>query len=164
MFRRAETDDAGLLACWLSDPENTRYLTSNLRGGTLSAALVQVALRRRDQAWYLFGPDGGVNPAGLLAVDSIEAVDGVANLWFVLGDKAQRRKGLTTHAVDTFCHDNPLGLRAVTAWAGAPNTASLACLRRAGFRELGQLPNSFAIAEGRFARILFERQLTAAGG
>jgi RimJ/RimL family protein N-acetyltransferase len=162
MIRKAEASDAPLIAGWLSTPDNTRYLTSNLRGGALTAALVQVALRRRDQAWYVFSADDSAAPAGLLAVDSIDSIDGVGNLWFVLGDLASRRRGVTARAIDAFCRENPLGLHVLTAWAGEPNQASIGCLRRAGFHEIGVVPNAFAIAEGRFARVLFERQLTVA--
>ena len=161
MLRPAQINDAPTIAGWLSDPDVTRYLTSNLRGGALSAQLVQVALRRRDQAWYLFrDPDEtGARPAGLIAVDSIDTVDGIGNLWFVLGDKGKRRRGLTSRAIGEFCVNNPLRLHVASAWAGEPNAASIACLRRAGFREVGRIPDAFVVDKGRFARVLFERQL-----
>ena len=158
MLRPADAQDAALIARWLSEPDNTRYLTSNLRDNKLTPALVQVGLRRKDQAWYLFG-DEGATPVGLIAVDSIDRIDGVGNLWFLLGEAAQRRRGLTARAIDAFCRANPLGLDVLIAWAGEPNEASLACLRRAGFREVGRIPNAFAVAGGRFARVVFERQL-----
>jgi len=157
MLRPADAQDAALIARWLSEPDNTRYLTSNLRDNKLTPALVQVGLRRKDQAWYLFGDENA--PVGLLAVDSIDRIDGVGNLWFLLGEAAQRRRGLTARAIDAFCRANPLGLDVLIAWAGEPNEASLACLRRAGFREVGRIPNAFAVAGGRFARVVFERQL-----
>jgi len=157
MLRPADAQDAALIARWLSEPDNTRYLTSNLRDNKLTPALVQVGLRRKDQAWYLFGDENA--PVGLLAVDSIDRIDGVGNLWFLLGEAAQRRRGLTARAIDAFCRANPLGLDVLIAWAGEPNEASLACLRRAGFREVGRIPNAFAVAGVRFARVVFERQL-----
>ena len=160
MLRPADAQDAELIARWLSAPDNTRYLTSNLRDNRLTPALVQVGLRRKDQAWYLFGDEKSAGtPVGLLAVDSIDRVDGVGNLWFLLGEPEQRRRGLTARAIDAFCRANPLGLDVLIAWAGEPNEASLACLRRAGFREVGRIPNAFAVDGGRFARVVFERQL-----
>ena len=160
MLRPAHAQDAALIARWLGEPENTRYLTSNLRENKLTPALIQVGLRRQDQAWYLFDDEKpAAAPVGLIAVDSIDRVDGVGNLWFLLGETAQRRRGLTARAIAAFCRANPLGLEVLIAWAGEPNEASLACLRRAGFREVGRIPNAFAVAGGRFARIVFERQL-----
>lgn len=165
MLRPANLQDAALIARWLDNPDNRRYLTSNLREHGLTEALIQVGLRRKDQAWYVFGakePDA--HPVGLIAVDSIDRIDGVGNLWFLLGEAQHRRKGLTAHAIDDFCRTNPLDLAVLTAWAGEPNEASIACLQRAGFREVGRIPNAFAVAEGRFARVMFERQLQRATG
>jgi RimJ/RimL family protein N-acetyltransferase len=160
MLRPAQAQDAALIARWLSEPDNTRYLTSNLRDNTLTPALIQVGLRRKDQGWYLFDDETpAATPVGLLAVDSIDRVDGVGNLWFLLGEAAYRRRGLTARAIEAFCRANPLGLEVLIAWAGEPNEASLACLRRAGFREVGRIPNAFAVDRGRFARVVFERQL-----
>ncbi len=165
MLRPANLQDAALIARWLDNPDNTRYLTSNLRGNRLTPALIQVGLRRKDQAWYLFGTEKPhAAPVGLIALDSIDRVDGVGNLWFLLGEAEYRRRGLTARAIDTFCDANPLDLAVLTAWAGEPNEASIACLRRAGFREVGRIPNAFAVAEGRFARVIFERQLRRATG
>jgi RimJ/RimL family protein N-acetyltransferase len=164
-LRPARLEDASLIARWLGEPDNRRFLTSNLRENGLSAALIQVGLRRKDQAWYLFGADASdAAPVGLIAVDSIDRIDGIGNLWFVLGEAAYRRRGLTARAIEAFCRANPLDLNVLTAWAGEPNEGSLACLRCAGFREVGRIPNAFAVDGGRFARILFERQLQRAAG
>lgn len=156
MLRPARPEDADRIAGWLSDPAITRYLTSNLRGGTLTPQLVQVALRRRDQLWFVFEVDG--KPAGLVAIDSIDTWDGVANLWFVLGESSLGGRGLTSAAIGEFCALNPAGLHIAMAWAGSPNVASLRCLARAGFHEVGRIPDSFVVPEGRFERVLFQRR------
>lgn len=160
MLRRASPDDAGLIAQWLSDTEITRYLTSNLRGGALTPQLVLMGLRRRDQAWFVYGhgDDPGA-PQGLVAIDSIDAGDGVANLWFVLGAKTEGRRGITSRAIDELCRTNPMQLHVATAWVAEPNVASLKCLARAGFREVGRIENAVALPEGRCARVLFARGL-----
>jgi len=160
MLRRALPEDAERIARWLSDPDITRYLTSNLRGGTMTGQLVQMGLRRRDQAWFVFGEGENAAPLGLVALDSIDAGDGVANLWFVLGEQVVQRRGLTSRAIDALCRDNPLGLTVATAWAAEPNVASLKCLARAGFGEVGRISEAVALPEGRAARVLFARRLT----
>lgn len=160
MLRRAVDEDAGLIAGWLSDPETNRYLTSNLRGGRLTARLVQMGLRRRDQAWFVFGEgDGDTAALGLVAIDSIDTGDGVANLWFVLGERNVARRGLTSRAIAALCAANPMQMHVVTAWAAEPNVASLKCLARAGFHRVGRIENAVALPEGRSARILFARGL-----
>lgn len=162
MLRRAEPEDAGLIARWLADPAITRYLTSNLRGAAMTPQLVQMGLRRRDQAWFVFGDGDAVAPAqGLVAIDSIDAGDGVANLWFVLGEVRERRRGLTSRAIDELCRTNPMQLHVATAWVAEPNVASLRCLARAGFAEVGRIADAVALPEGRCARVLFARGLKA---
>lgn len=164
MLRRALPEDAGRIAAWLSDPEITRYLTSNLRGGQMTAQLVQMGLRRRDQAWFVFGEgadDSADPPQGLVAIDSIDSGDGVANLWFVLGDASGRRHGLTSRAIDALCRSNPIGLSVATAWVAEPNVASLKCLARAGFYVVGRIADAVALPEGRCARVLHARRLHA---
>lgn len=156
---RATVGDAALVCAWLNTPEINRYLTSNLRGATLVPGLVAAGLRRPDQAWFLFAPGEDAPPAGLLAFDNIDRVDRIANFWFLLADPGLRRRGLTSAAIRAILYDNPLDLASVTAWAGAPNAASLACLRRAGFREVGVVQRAFVADGGTHDRILFQKLL-----
>ncbi len=157
MLRAALPADAPTISRWLSEPSINRWLTSNLRGQGLAPPLVQVALRRKDMAWWLFGDAEADAPAGLVALDSVDMIDGVANLWFVLGEHDKARRGLTSRAIRAFCDANPLGLVVATAWAIATNEASLRTLARAGFVEVGTIANAVALPEGRCGRILFAR-------
>ena len=159
MLRPATGDDAPRISAWLCDPQINRYLTSNLRGQGLSPQLLKVALRRQDLAWYVFSAEDNGDPVGLVALDSIDAADGVANLWFVLGDSSRSRSGLTSKAIREFCDDNPLSLAAVTAWAVELNLTSRGCLIKAGFREIGHIENAVGLPEGRYARVLFTRAM-----
>lgn len=165
MIRAATDADADLIAAWLSDAGTTRYLTSNLRGGTLTPQVVKLALRRRDQGWFVFtaADEAGAPPVGIVAVDAIDTVDGIANLWFVLGDPRLGGRGITSGAIAEFCAANPIGLHVVSAWVAEPNTPSLRCLARAGFKEIGRIEDAVELPEGRRARVLFARQLVRRG-
>lgn len=165
MIRPASDDDAGTIARWLSDGETTRYLTSNLRGGALSAQVVRLALKRRDQVWYVFSEtlESAAPPIGLVALDGIDAIDGIANLWFVLGEREFGGRGHTARAIDALCATNPMQLDVVSAWVAEPNVASLRCLARAGFAQAGRIEGAVALPEGRAARILFARRLARNG-
>lgn len=160
-LRAATPDDAALLAAWLNDPATNRLLTSNLRGGGLDAKALALGLRRRDQVWMLFAESAEAPPAGLIALDGIDRADGVANLWFLLGDKAQARRGLTSAAIAAFCAANPADLHVATAWIVAENAASAACLRRAGFAQAGRIDEAVLIDGKRQDRILFQRRFGA---
>lgn len=161
-LRPATSEDATLLAGWLNDPATNRLLTSNLRGGGLDAKALALGLRRRDQIWMLFAASPEAPPAGLVALDGIDQGDGVANLWFLLGDKAQARHGLTSAAIAAFCAANPAGLHVATAWVVAENAASQACLRRAGFTQAGRIQEAVLLDGQRQDRILFQRRLGVA--
>ncbi len=160
-IRRAGSDDAALIAAWLSRPAINRYLSSNLRGASLTPALIRAALRRRDQLWALFMDDGGA-PAGLIALDQIDPVDSLANLWYLLGTSTLARRGLTSTALCRLLDANPMHLATVTAWVGAPNEASRRCLLRAGFREIGRVTGAFVVDGQRHDRLLFEKPLPPA--
>ncbi len=158
--RPAAAEDAETIAAWLNAGWARAYLSANLRDGTMSPALVRAALRRRDQRWFVAEQDGA--PAGLVVFDGIDEADGIANVWYLLGDAAARGRGTMPAALDALLASNPLGLHVATAWIGAPNTASARCLEKAGFRRIGEITGAFNVG-GRHNRVLFERVLAPPG-
>lgn len=157
ILRPASRDDCELIAAWLNAPEIHAMLSSNLRCGGVNAAALALGLRRRDQLWTIFSPGRDAPPAGLIALDNIDAIDSIANIWFLLGDGALRGKGLTSAAIERFCSDNPAGLHVLTAWIIEGNAASVACLVKAGFKECGRIAQAAQLAGKRRDRILMQR-------
>jgi RimJ/RimL family protein N-acetyltransferase len=153
-LRAARAEDAALIAGWLNEPAIRRYLSSNLRGGAMTAGLIRAALRRPDQAWYLF-LDEADDPLGIIAFDTVDTTDKVANLWFALGRSERAGRGDTSGAITRLLGANPLGLHAATAWVGEPNIASARCLEKAGFQIVGRSRRAFAV-EGVHDRILYD--------
>lgn len=158
-MREAGRDDAGLIAQWLNRPEIMHYLSENLRHGGITPMLLSAGLRRGDQLWMLFAPGEGLEPCGLIALDSIEPEDGHANIWFLLGETALAGQGLTSRALDLFCRTNPARLHVLSAWAVAANTASLRCMERAGFEQAGHIREGVLIDGARHDRIIMQRLL-----
>ena len=154
-LRAATAEDAALIAGWLNEPTIRRYLSSNLRDGGMTPGLVRAALRRPDQAWYLFLDEHDV-PLGLIAFDTIDAADKVANLWFLLGRSERSGRGEASGAIARLLAANPLGLHAATAWVGAPNLASARCLEKAGFQIVGRSRRAFAVEGAIHDRILYD--------
>ena len=154
--RAVEPADAERIAAWLNADWARGFLSSNLRAGLMTAPLIRAALRRTDQSWHVAALDEA--PVGLIVFDSVDREDGVANLWYTLGEAAARGHGTMPAALDLLLGRNPLGLHVVTAWIGAPNRASQRCLEKAGFRRIGAISGAFVVA-GRHDRILFERVL-----
>ena len=157
-IRRMTAADAERVSDWLNRPSIRRLLTSNLRDGGMTPALVRAALRRPDQMWTVFCDDEG-EPIGLIALDSIDRADGVANVWYVLGNEILANRGLTSAALERFLKANPMGLATLTAWVGEPNVGSMNCLLRAGFRQVGRISNAFVVEGARHDRLIFERVL-----
>jgi RimJ/RimL family protein N-acetyltransferase len=159
--RPAEIGDADGIACWLNDPEVYRYLTSNLRHGGMTAALVRSGLRRPDQSWHVIEAEGegGARPIGLIAFDTVDGEDGVANMWYLIGEGEFRGRGVAAEAITRLLDENPLGLVTVTAWVGEPNTASIHCLEKAGFRTVGRVTAAYHVEGRRYDRVLFEKLL-----
>ncbi len=157
-IRRIVAADAETVAGWLSRPSICRFLTSNLRAGAMTPALVRAVISRPDQMWTVFCDDDD-EPIGLIALDSIDREDGVANIWYLLGNEDLAGRGLTSAALERFAAANPMGLVTLMAWIGEPNVASMKCLLRAGFREVGRISNAFFVEGTRHDRVIFERLL-----
>ena len=155
-LRKATGADLPHLVSWLNDPDICRYLTENLRRGDVTEMLLGAGLRRRDQAWYLFFEEVSEVPLGLVALDTIEADDCHANLWFLLGAQDRAGKGLTSMAIKKFCDENPENIHSVTAWAVSLNTASVRCMVRAGFQRVGIIQDAVWI-DGWHDRVVMQR-------
>lgn len=157
-LRPAASDDCELIASWLNNPKINRFLSANLRSGGLNAAVLKLGLRRKDQIWTVFSNAAASSPLGLIALDSIDAGDGVGNLWFVLGQTSEGRKGFTSSAIRRFCEENPGGLAVASAWIVEGNTASEKCLLKAGFKRIGRMPAAVKLEDKRADRVLFSRR------
>ena len=155
-LRFADKDDAELIANWLANDEVRRYLSSSLRGRTVPSQLIEVTLKRRDQAWNIVLVNG--RASGLLVLDDYDAADGVANLWFCLGDLSMRGLHIMPEAIVLLASSPPLAVKVLTAWVGSNNMASLRCLKRADFRLVGRIKNAFRV-NGVHDRVIFEKQI-----
>lgn len=160
-LRPATADDCAAIAAWLNDPARHALLSANLRTGGASAQALTLGLRRKDQLWMVFAPNADAPPAGLIALDSIDAGDRIANLWFVLGDAALEGRGLTSAAIAAFCAANPAGLHTATAWIVDGNAASVRCLEKAGFTHVGRIHEGVRWQDGWRDRIVMQRRLGA---
>lgn len=155
-LRPAESGDADLISAWLGDDRVRRYLSSSIRERVIPRQLIAVALKRQDQSWTLVVVDG--NPVGILVFDDFDPFDGIANLWYCLGDLSMRGRHIMPTAIDLLTSLPPLPVQVVSAWVGSNNRASLRCLQRAGFRRVGIIKNAFCV-DGVHDRVIFEKQV-----
>lgn len=158
MIRQADQLDADMISIWLNDSRVCSYLTSNLRFGGITPALARAALRRPDQKWYVILD--GEKGVGIVALDSIDYVDGIANLWYFIGDESGLGKGLATEAIKLLIHQLPAEIATLIAWVAEPNTASSHCLIKCGFRFVGDYKNAVVINGQKYDRQLYQYEVS----
>jgi len=136
------------VARWLSDPRINAWLSSEWRNRAIDKALIAVVVRNtRNQ---LFLVRSRQQPCGFVALSDIDAVDGIAMVWYGLGEQALGGQGITSEAVRQLTHYafSKRGLQSLYAWTMANNGSSGRVLVNAGFRHAGRLRNA-ASSQGR---------------
>jgi RimJ/RimL family protein N-acetyltransferase len=144
------------VAAWLSDSTINRWLTEEWRGRSVAPALVGALMRSPKNQVYVASAGG--EDAGIAALANIDAQDGTAMVWYLLGEPSRGRAGLMSTAVAsmvdmTFREGKCCSLY---AWVFEDNVASAALLRRVGFREAGRIRNAACSAGKRVDRIYFD--------
>jgi RimJ/RimL family protein N-acetyltransferase len=138
-LRDLEDADFPVVAGWLSDPQNARWLRFGPGVRALSPTALKLMARRDLHKIRVFSPDDGGPPVGVVALADIDREFRTATLWYVLGDAAQRGRGLTSAAVSRLLTEGfASGLRAVGAWVVDGNVPSLRVLQRNRFRLIGR--------------------------
>ena len=148
------------IAKWLSDPNTNIFLSSNLRSKQVSISMIKVTIKRIDQSWNIVSYENC--PVGIIVLDSYDQIDGIINLWYLIGEKNLRGKSIMSRAIKKFMKNLPFKLDVVTAWVGSNNKASIKCLEKAEFKKIGRISNSFKV-DGVHDRILFEKLVSENG-
>jgi RimJ/RimL family protein N-acetyltransferase len=145
-----------LVAQWLSRPEINRWLTRQWRDKKTSASMIAIAVR--DRSNRLFMVRHGGNPCGLVGLADIDAEDGTAMVWYVLGEEKLSGRGITSRAVSELARVafGELGLMSLYAWVMEDNFPSQKVLRKVGFLEAGRIRQSARSAGRLVDRIYFD--------
>jgi RimJ/RimL family protein N-acetyltransferase len=138
-IRRLEDRDVPLVAAWLGEHENHRWLWFGPGVQTLAAPVVRMMAHRDQHMIRVFDAGDGGPPVGVVALSDVDRAFGTATLWYVLGEVAYRRRGLTTRAVHELLTEGfGAGLSAIAAWAVDANGPSIRVLERNAFRFVGR--------------------------
>lgn len=139
IVRRAEPDDEALVWTWLADEDNSKWLDFG-PADELTPVAVRVMLQRPQNVMWLFAPTSATRAVGLVALSDVHRRCRTGNLWYVLGERSERGRGLTTRAVSRLMRHAfaALGLASVHAWTVEANGASIRVLERNGFRLIGR--------------------------
>lgn len=130
---------------WFEDREITKWLTSPLRLGRYPRMLHdKLASDRKNRVFFIMIHSSAVGIGGLLSIDRI---DRRAEVWYLVGDDRNRRKGyasealrsLTGYAVES------LELNSLYAHVSVLNGASVRVLEKCGYRYAGRLRQAFHV-------------------
>lgn len=153
-----ERRDIPLVAGWLADPANHRWLDFGNGHQPVTPVMLAVMLQRPANVLRVVVPDETVMPIGIVALSNVDQAFKTANLWYVLGDKGYAGRGCTTRAVSQILnlafHD--LRLEAVSAWAVETNIASVRVLERNHFRMIGRQRRCHDVDGRPLDRLLFD--------
>ncbi|MFT3768682.1 MAG: GNAT family protein [Minicystis sp.] len=148
----------GLVAGWLTAPENAQWLSFGPGVETLSPVTLKMMGRRDTHALRLFSADGVDAPIGLVALSDVDRRFRTAMLWYALGDAGHGGRGYTSRAVSMMLTEafSTLGIEAVSAWAVRSNIRSIRVLERNHFRFIGQQRRCHRIDGVPQDRLLFD--------
>lgn len=145
-----------LVAMWLSKWQINRWLTGEWRGKEVSPTLIAIAVRNRRNRFFLVRLDG--KPCGLVALASIDMVDKVAMVWYLMGEEQLSGCGIISEGVRQMVRlaFDELKLKSLFTWIMEDNPASGKVLLKAGFREAGRIRSSVCSAGRQIDRIYFD--------
>ena len=156
-LQNLEDSDYPLVAAWLSEPQNSRWLRFGPGIRTLEPLTLKLMVRLGRHMMRLFSAEDGGPPVGVVALSDIDPEFHTAMLWYVLGDTAHRGKGLTSRAVSRLLTEGfNAGLGAVNAWVVDGNIPSIIVLQRNGFRLIGRQRMCHYIDDRPRGRLLFD--------
>lgn len=138
-LKEIQREDIPLVAGWLSDPANYRWLDFGRGVQAVDAVALRIMLQRDIHLLRLFTGDDD-RPIGLVGLSDINRSFGTATAWTVLGDKAAARQGITTRAVGGILTlgFRDLGLASVDGWTLETNRGGKGVMERLNFKFIGR--------------------------
>ena len=150
-------DLIALVARWLGDEENWKWLDFGGSRQPPAAALVKIMAQRDTNALRVFTADDDVTPIGVFGLSNINRAFKTASAWVVLGEKSYARHGYATRASRaglTLGFREP-GLEAIPSWAVDGNP-SLEIHHRLHFNFVGRQRCCHRVNGKVYDRLLFD--------
>ncbi|MHC4549083.1 MAG: GNAT family N-acetyltransferase [Planctomycetota bacterium] len=150
--------DIDLVAGWMAEEENYRWLDFGAGQQVLTAASLALMRQRNLHEFRLFTSDEEDEPIGLVALSNVSRTFKTASVWYVLGDKRHGGRGYTSRAVAAMLDIgfDDLGLESIEAWALADNPASVRVLEKNGLRPIGRRRRCHLLDGRPCDRLLFD--------
>jgi RimJ/RimL family protein N-acetyltransferase len=147
-----------MVASWLGRKENYQWLDFGNGKQSLDAVILRLMIHRPVHHLRLFAAGNPATPIGIVAFSQIDPNFGVAQLWYVLGDRTYAGRGYTSAAVSAMLDYGfrVLHLESVNAWAVASNTPSIRVLEKNHFRLIGTQRRCHRLDGMSVDRLLFD--------
>jgi RimJ/RimL family protein N-acetyltransferase len=131
---------ANLVAAWLADKRNSRWLDFGNGVQSPSPASLRIMAQKDTHALRVFTADDGTTPIGVVGLSNVDRNFRTAMIWIALGERRFSAKGYALRAAVGMLEIGfgELGLQAVNAWAVEHNHASVRILERLSFRPIGR--------------------------
>jgi len=132
-------DTFELVAGWLQQKENYRWLDFGNGRQTVTPALLKVMSQRESHFLRVYTARGGSDPIGVVGLNNLDRRSLSATLWGAAGEKSFRNRGFAGFAASKMLTlaFRELGLHSVNTWVVEGNP-SLRIVQRIGFRLVGR--------------------------
>ncbi len=161
ILRSLNVNDAPLLVKWFNDNNNVRFMSPLIRGKKHSLLSVRTEIKGIDKEYerlFLVRKKENNTPIGHAGIDDIFMLDKRGEIFFLIGEKSEQGKGYGKEIVSLLLEHafKKLKLHSVSASAMAENKASIAILKKAGFKKVG-VKRDYNYVAGKYAdEILFD--------
>jgi len=156
--REIRPDELELVAGWLQDERNYRWLDFGAGRRTVDAVGLRI-MCQRDLHWLrVFTPDDEDRAIGLVGLSNVDREYGTAEAWCVLGEKEYGPRDLTIQAVARMLEHGfeTMGLGSIFAWTVEVNRGGRRLLDRLRFTYIGRRRRCHRIKGKLYDRLLFD--------
>ena len=141
-LREVRLADAPLLVRWFNDHNNVRYMSPIIRGKRHTLPSMKTEIRSIDPEYeqlFIVCRRKTQKPIGHAGIDDLFRLDKRGEIFFLIGEKDEQGKGYGKEIVSLLLEQafGKLKLHSVSASAVLENKASIAILKKAGFRKIG---------------------------
>ena len=141
-LRKAEPEDSVLISKWFNDADNVKYMSTIVRCMAHSEKSVANDILESDESFerlFMVCLEENKMPVGHAGIDDIDFNDKRAEIFCLIGEKAEQGKGYGCQAISLLLDYgfNNLSLNSLFATSAVENKASISILEKLGFRKIG---------------------------
>lgn len=141
-LRKVGLADAPLLVRWFNDHSNVQFMSPIIRGKKHTLPSIKTEIRSIDPEYeqlFIVCRRKTQKPIGHAGIDDLFRLDKRGEIFFLIGEKSEQGKGYGKEIVSLLLEQafGKLKLHSVSASAMVENRASIAILKKAGFKKIG---------------------------